>query len=85
MIIAKRRVIRVSSEVHHSGRNYVIRINEGGRTISVKLKGTRTWYTITVKQAFTMGAWNLAAQIRAEKKRKKQERREERKRAGLID
>lgn len=74
MIIAKRRVLRMSTELHHSGRPYVVRINEGARTISVRLKGLRTWYTITVKQAFTMGAWNLSAQLRAEKKRLKEKR-----------
>jgi len=85
MMIAKRRVIRASTEIHHSGRAFVVRIDEGARTVSVKLKGLRTWYVVPVRQLFSVGGWNLAAQIRAEKVRKKKERREEKKRAGLID
>ncbi len=75
MITCKRRVVRVTSEIHGpTGKPYVLRINEGGRTVSVKIKGKRTWTTCTVKQIVTMAAWNAAAVIRAEKKRRKEER-----------
>ena len=75
MITCKRRVLRVTSEINGpSGKPYVVRINEGGKTISIKIKGRRTWFTIPIRQLWTVGAWNKAAEIRAEKKRKREEK-----------
>ncbi len=73
MIVAKRRVIRCSVECHHSGRAFVVRIDEGARSVSIKLKGLRTWFRIPTKQLYTVGGWNAAAAIKAEKKRLREE------------
>lgn len=76
MIRVKRRVVRETSEIDGiTGCPYVLRIDAGGRTVSIKVKGRRTWYTVTVKQIWAQGAWNLAAQLRAEKKAKREARR----------
>lgn len=75
MIIARRRVLRVSVIEHHTGRPFVVRIDEGARSVSIKLKGCRTWFTVTIKQLYTMGGWNAAAAIRAERKRLREEKR----------
>jgi hypothetical protein len=84
MIIARRRVVRLTTEIdQRTGRAWVIRINEGGRSVSVRLKGTRTWTTCTLRQVITMAAWNAAAAIKAEKKRRKLERQQQRKAQGL--
>lgn len=57
MIRCKRRVIRETSEIHGPTRKpFVVRINEGGRTVSIKIKGRRTWFTVTIRQLWTMGA-----------------------------
>lgn len=74
MIVCKRRVIRATTEIHHSGKPFVIRLDAGGKTVSVKIKGRRTWFTVTVKQLYTMGGWNAAAVLRAKKKAEKAER-----------
>lgn len=72
MIRAKRRVVRETAEIHGpSGRPFVLRIDESGRTVSIKVKGKRTWYTVTAKQIWSMGAWNKAAEVRAERLAKK--------------
>jgi hypothetical protein len=61
--------VRETSEIHGpSLKPFVIKINEGGKTVSIKIKGKRTWFTVTVKQIWTMGAWNRAAEIKAERK-----------------
>ena len=74
----RRRVIRETSEIHGpTQRPFILKINEGGKTVSIKIKGRRTWFTVTVKQIWTTGAWNAAAVIRAERKRKREERKRE--------
>lgn len=79
MILAKRRVLRITSEIHGpTMQPFVIRIDAGGRSVSIKIKGRRTWYTIPVRQLFTMGGWNAAAALRAEKKRLKEEKKKSR-------
>ncbi len=75
MTPCKRRVVRVTNEINGpSMRPYVIRLDPGGKTVSIKIKGKRSWFTVSIRQIWTMGAWNAAAVIRAEKKRKKEER-----------
>lgn len=75
MIVAKRRVLRVSNEIHGpTGQPFVIRIDPGGRTVSIKIKGRRTWFTVTVKQLYSTGAWNAAAVLKAKKKAERLER-----------
>jgi len=72
MTPCNRRVVRVTSEIHGPSRKpFVIRINEGGKTVSIKIKGRRTWFTVTIRQLWTMGAWNRAAEIKAERKAKR--------------
>ncbi len=73
MTPCKRRVIRLTSVPSQYGKPYVLRINEGGKTVSIKVKGSRTWFTVTTQQIWTMGAWNRAAELKAERaeKRKK--------------
>ena len=79
MIIGRRRIIRQSTEIDaRTGRYWVIRLNEGCRTVSVKLKGTRKWTTCTLKQIVNACAWNEAQAIKAEKKRRKLERQQTR-------
>lgn len=76
MTPAKRRVIRETNELNGpSGKPYVLRIDPGGATVSIKIKGRRTWFTVTTKQIFTMGAWNAAAAIRAKKRADREEKR----------
>ena len=79
MIRCKRRVVRETSEIHGpTGKPYVVRLDAGGRTVSIKIKGTRTWYVVTVKQIWTTGGWNAAAVLRAARKAKRDEKRRER-------
>ncbi len=71
----RRRVIRETSEIHGpTQKPYVLRINEGGRSVSIKIKGRRTWYTVPTKQLWTMGAWNKAAEVRAARAAKRKEK-----------
>ena len=50
-----------------TGRPYVIQLPTGGKMVRIKLKGTRTWYTLTIEQLFMQGARNAAADIRHER------------------
>lgn len=78
MIVVSRPVLRVTREIHpQTGKHLVIRIDPNGRTVSIKVKGTRTWYTVTLRQIFAQGGWNKAAQIRAERKARKEQRKHE--------
>lgn len=73
----KRRVVRVTAEVHGpTGMPYVIRLDPGGHTVSIKIKGRRSWHQVTIKQIWAQGGWNSAAVLRAEKKRKREERKQ---------
>ncbi len=77
--LCNRRVIRLTTVVDaRTRRPWIIRLNEGGRTVSVRLKGTRKWTTATLQQVVTAAAWNEAQAIKAEKKRRKLERQQQR-------
>lgn len=74
-----RPVTRQTSERdHRTGKPLVIRLEEGGRLVRMKVKGSRTWYTIGVKEIWVAGARNKAARIKAERKAKREARRKER-------
>lgn len=79
MIRVNRSVTRETAEVdYRTGKPLVIRLCQGGRLVKIKPKGSRTWYSVTVKQVYMMGAKNKAAEIRAEKKARREARRKER-------
>jgi hypothetical protein len=68
MIRLTRPVTREScARDQRTGRPYVIQLPPGGKIVRVKLKGTRTWYTVTIEQLFMQGARNAAAEIRHQK------------------
>lgn len=70
-----RAIVRVTSEYDHRTRKpLVIRLEEGGRLVRIKVKGARTWYTVTVREIWVAGARNKAAELRAERIRRRQER-----------
>ena len=78
-VLCKRRVVRVTSEIHGPTQQpFVLRIDPGGRTVGIKIKGRRTWFVVTTRQIFTQGGWNAAAAIKAEKQRLKAERKKAR-------
>ena len=79
MIEVKRSVVRQTCEIDYRTRKpLVIRLVQGGRLVAIKVKGSRTWYYVTVKQLYYQGALNKAAELRAEKKARRMARREQR-------
>ena len=79
MIELRRPVTRVTAERdHRTGRPLVIRLEEGGRLVRMRAKGTRRWYTVSVKEIWLCGARNRAQEIRAERKARKEERKRQR-------
>jgi hypothetical protein len=77
VIEVTRDVTRQTSEYDHRTRKpLVIRLVEGGKLVRLKVKGTRRWYTVTVKQIWLQGALNRAAELRAEKKARREARKQ---------
>lgn len=71
-----RRVLRQSAAAV-KGRPILVLLEEGGRLIRLRAKGTRTWYTITVEQAYWAGVHNAAQEqrrLREEARRARKER-----------
>lgn len=67
-----RPVTRETREIDaRTRRPLVIRLEEGGKLVKIRPKGTRNWYVVTVKQILIMGAKNLIQErkrLRAEAK-----------------
>lgn len=75
MIRCKRRVVREMAEVDsRTGQPIVLILEEGGRLVKVRAKGTRTTYTITVKEIWLQGAKNAAAELKRLKLEKRKQR-----------
>jgi len=78
--LTRRAVVRVTSEVdHRTRRPFVVRLEAGGHLIRVKTLGSRTWFTVTVKQLWQLACETRAREVRAEKMRLREERRAQRK------
>ena len=56
-------------------RNWIVTLDPGAETITVKEKGLRTSYEITVEAVYMAAAKIYAARVREEKGREKQQRR----------
>ena len=63
-----RPVVRVTRAVER-GRPIVVKLEEGGKLIRLKLKGTRTWYTCSVESVFWLAVRNAMADVRKAKKK----------------
>ena len=60
-----RPVVRETSERdHRTGKPLIIKLEAGGKLVKLKVKGERSWYTVTIKQILVMGAQNLVAEQR---------------------
>ena len=63
MIKVTKNLFRETSEVDpRTSRPIVLQLVEGGKLVKLKLKGERTWYTVTVKQLWMLGAQNRASE-----------------------
>ena len=77
-----RAVVRETSEIDHRTRKpYIIKLEEGGKLVKLKVKGERSWYTVTVRQLVVLGGRNkveeerrLKAERRAAKKAEREGR-----------
>lgn len=79
MIQVTRPVTRQTAEIDHRTRKpLVIQLVPGGRLVRVKPKGSRKWYTVTVRQIYLQGALNLVAEKRAAKRAEREARKRER-------
>lgn len=79
MIKVTRQVTREMGERDYRTRKpFVLQLEKGGLLVRIKPKGARTWYTVTVKQIYMMGAANRAAQIKAERKEARERKKKER-------
>ena len=75
MIRVNRPVVREMGETDYRTRQpFVLRLEVGGRLVKIKTKGSRKWYTVTLKQIWMLGAANRAAEIKAEKKARREAR-----------
>jgi hypothetical protein len=78
MIPVRRAVTReMADRDHRTGKPFVLRLVEGGRLVRIKVKGARTWFTVTVKQIWYLGAQNEVAERRARKKAEREARKRE--------
>lgn len=53
----------------------VVRLEQGGRLLRIKVKGTRTWYTIGFDEIYRAAIRLKAAALRAEKEAARRARR----------
>jgi hypothetical protein len=71
-----RPVVRETAERdHRTGKPLIIRLEEGGHLIRMKVKGERRWYTVRLAEVWFLGAKNRAAELRLEKAAKQTEKR----------
>lgn len=79
MIGLKRPVVRETTEYdYRTKKPFVIRLEIGGKLVKIKVKGSRSWYTVPVKQIWVMGAANEAVRVREEKQARREAKRRER-------
>jgi hypothetical protein len=57
------------------GRVVIIRLEEGGKIMRFRLKGTRTWHTLAIERAFWMAVQATADEIKMLRKRNRIEKR----------
>lgn len=63
-----RPVTRETSVIdHRTNKPLIIRLEEGGKIVRMKIKGERNWYTITIMQIYMLGASNKATEIKQAK------------------
>ena len=80
MIKVTRRVTRETAEVDgRTGQPVIVSLEPGGRLIRLRAKGSRTYYTVTIRQAWVMGAHNAAQDLKRRKSEAKEQRKQERK------
>lgn len=53
----------------------VVRLEVGGKILRLKVKGTRTWYTVTFDAIFRLACRIRAVELVEERKRRRQQRR----------
>lgn len=71
----ERPVVRRTAEIDHVTRKpFVVRLESGGRLVKVKTFGSRTWFSVTVKQLYQL-AVQTAVNERARQKRLEREAR----------
>jgi hypothetical protein len=81
MIRCNRRVVRETSVIDEcSRRAVVIMIEQGGAIVRVRLKGTRKWYAVPLREIWLMGARIEAQAVRQRKAEAREERRERKRR-----
>jgi hypothetical protein len=79
MIRVTRPVTREMAERdHRTGRPFVLQLVEGGKVVRVKVKGSRTWFAVTVRQIYLEGARNFVAERKAAKRAEREARKRER-------
>jgi hypothetical protein len=75
MVKVDRAVVRETAEIDYRTRKpFVLMLVPGGRLLKIKVKGSRSWFTVTVKQVWQAGAQNRAVELRAEKAARRKER-----------
>ncbi len=65
-----RAVTRTTSTIDttRGGRRYlVVRLEEGGKLVRIRPKGTRTWYSVTYADVYRLAVRNRAQELKAEK------------------
>ena len=73
-----RPVTRETAEIdQRTRRPLLIRLEQGGRLVKLRPKGTRAWYVATVKQIYVLAARNKADEERREKLARKAARKKE--------
>jgi hypothetical protein len=71
-----RPITRLTSETDYRRRKpFVIRLERGGMLVRIKTLGSRTWFTVTVKQIYQLACETKVRLERAEKRRRREERR----------
>ena len=79
----RRPVVRVTSTYDYRTRKpYVVRLEQGGELVRIKIFGGRSWLTVTIKQLWQLACETKAKIERAEKRRLKELLKKERQAAG---